>query len=387
MKKLSHRYKKWLLFRSGFRKNGPSRRANLKYCESVIAWSSDQNEKLISRRPPTFPPTILCFEKNPEATIDFFAEWRRKNAIYWRGGRKHWVKRSKHKRPSIEGYIDYSKIEEISTAASVVMAAEYDRARRLMGEVPPAINLHKWSADAFQKLFAMGFFEIVGISADASDRFSQKGDVRTMRIATGRDASELEAVCGMILELSKFIDDSGPLPRDTYVALNTALSEAISNVTRWAYPDDIALPYKHISSWWITATANRDDRTLTVVVFDQGATVPVTFPRKPAGIMIRDKILRMFSGPRHHFADDGTYIAAAMKPGATSTDHSWHGKGLPQMVDLIKLCRGGSVSILSRGGECLVNHDGFQSNQSRQSSVGGTLITWKLVLPKETANA
>ncbi len=256
-----------------------------------------------------------------------------------------------------------------------------------MGEVPPAINLDQWSPDAFQKLFGMGFFEIVGISEDVSDRFNQSGDVRTMRIASGTDASQLEQVCTMILELSEFIDASHPLPRDVYVALNTALSEAISNVTKWAYPDDVHAEFEHISSWWITATADRKNRDLTVVVFDQGATIPVTFPRKPAGRIVRDALLSVFRGEQHVFADDGVFIAAAMKPGATSTDHSWHGKGLPQMVDLVKMCKGGYVSILSRGGECTVAHDGEERHQYRTSSIGGTLITWKLVLPKESTHA
>ncbi|MGL4237065.1 ATP-binding protein [Tabrizicola sp.] len=387
MKKLTHRYRKWLRHRSRQQSTKNQRNRRLRYVEYVTVWLNDRSERVVSRRPAVLPPDTLCFEKNPEQTIKFLSDWREKNAIpNFALRKKNWVVRPKRGMPWINGYVDYGKIREISTSASVVIAAEYDRARRIMGEVPPAINLHEWSADAFQKLFEMGFFEIVGITHDVSDRFNQSGDVRTMRIASGRDATELEQVCTMILQLSRFIEELDPLPRDVFIALNTAISEAISNVTRWAYPSDVSFPFAHVSAWWITATADRRNRTLTVVVYDQGATIPVTFPRKPAGQKLRDTLLGMFRGPQHEYADDGVYISAAMKPGASSTDHSWHGKGLPQMVDLIKLCKGGSVSILSRGGECTVTHDGAETHQYRPSSIGGTLITWKLVLPKDSEN-
>lgn len=91
-------------------------------------------------------------------------------------------------------------------------------------------------------------------------------------------------------------------------------------------------------------------------------------------------------GKQFELMYDGDYIAEAMKMGRTSTDKEWHGKGLPQMVDLIDLFSGGSLTILSRGGDCRYAHQSNVSALSRRSSIGGTLIEWKLLLPSGDLN-
>jgi hypothetical protein len=51
------------------------------------------------------------------------------------------------------------------------------------------------------------------------------------------------------------------------------------------------------------------------------------------------------------------------------------------MVDLIKICGKGSLSILSRGGRYDYEHGTNGRRDSREYSVGGTLIEWELHLP------
>jgi anti-sigma regulatory factor (Ser/Thr protein kinase) len=380
MKRLTERYRKWLIYRS----STVTTKKTPRYRELVTAWSLNKSERMYSRRKPTKPPTVLCFEKNADETIKHLAAWIEKVSVKPIESRhKEWVTRPKHKTPWINGYVDYSEIKEISTAASVIIAAEYDRAKTHRNEIPPAINLDRWSAGAFQKLFQMGFFETVGISEDVSDRFNQSGDLKTMRILSGSDATQLEAASQSILLLSEFIDSHSAIPREIFIALNTALSEAMSNVTRWAYPKGHTYVYRPVARWWVAATADRRNRTLTVVVYDQGASIPVTFSTKPYGKAFIDGLKRLLpGGERFAYEDDGAYIRHATSAGSTGSGQEWRGKGLPQMKELIDLCGSGSLRIVSRGGECIYEHGVGMSEVSRKHALHGTLIEWKLILPE-----
>lgn len=387
MKKLSKRHRKWLNHRCRKKQRRVVARTRRSHGGVVSAWLGDDFVNVLIRERPRQPPSVICFRQNPDETLKFLADLR--EGIAHRVGsvqKAEWIKppRRKHGLPWMRTYVDYSKIEFISTAASVVMAAEYDRAARLCKKPPPAIELHRWNKKAFQKLFEMGFFEIVGLVQGTGRTISVSEHLKTMQIVSGTDAQGLEEASKAILELSQFISDPSPLPDEVFVALNTALSEALSNVTRWAYTEDHSFRFTHLSRWWITATADREKRTLTVVLYDQGATIPATFPRKNLHQSVKDFILRNLSlTPTFGYCDDGIYIEGATRQGRSATDRSWHGKGLPQMIDLIKICGNGSLTILSRGGMYRYDHAAGSTRESRPFSVGGTLIEWELHLPRD----
>jgi anti-sigma regulatory factor (Ser/Thr protein kinase) len=284
----------------------------------------------------------------------------------------------------IKGYVDYSVIEYISTAAALVIAAEYDRAGRLMDAVPPTINLDEWSESVFSKLYELGFFEIVRLSENVADLYRDIGNVRTMRIVSGVNAADLQRTSENLIGLSKFIDEDGPLGDDIVFALNSALSEAMVNVSRHAYPEDQEFAYRHVGSWWVTATADRGNRRLTVVMYDQGASIPVTLPKKGWRQTVQDFVMRnMTSHKEFAYQDDGTYIEGAMRRGQTQTGEPGRGEGLPQMMELIDICGSGSLTIWSRGGECRYKPGTGMTRRSYPCSIGGTLIEWVIELPRD----
>lgn len=388
MRKLTARRKNWHLHRMKVCRRVRKAVQRVRYREVVSMWFGDREERVGVRSAPSVPPPVLCFDKNPAATLEFLQRRRVAFARWYRSPTNHkvWVNRPRGRMPWIPSYSDYSGLTEVSTAASLVIAAEYDRAKRLIGAPPPAVNLAHWNEKAFLKLFEMGFFETVGLSHDVADRFNQHGNTRTMRIVTGRDAAALESACLAIQDLSRFIDDDGisPIPEAVFIALNTAISEALANVTRWAYVDLDGYDCPHVDSWWVCATADREHRTLTVVLYDQGITIPITHPRKPANSWLKDALPRLKRTDKFPFMFDGDFIRQAMKPGKSGSDQPWRGNGLPQMVDLIKSCQGGRLLILSRGGKCRYEHGGRLERESFRNSVGGTLIEWTLTLPKGT---
>lgn len=391
LRKLTPKQKSFLI-RKSIAGNLRSRKERAKkknrYREIVTAWLGDEHEEILCTRRPQLPPKAICPSDNPKETIKFLSEWRDLFGIRTEkiGKVKYeWVSapRKSQKLRRINGYVDFSQIDHLSTSAALMIAAEYDRAGRLIGKVPPSINLHRWNDRVFRKLFELGFFEIVRLSGEVDEMYRDDGDVRTMKIVTGTNASDLQKTSERLVELSKFIDEKWPLGGTLLLALNTALSEGMINVSRHAYPADYHFDYAHVGSWWVTASAHRGNRRLTVVMYDQGATIPITLPKKRVTTALKDWLERNLTS--HHafdFQDDATYIEGALRHGQTQTGEPGRGQGLPQMKELIDICGSGSLTIWSRGGMCRYQPNAKLEKANFEHSIGGTLIEWIIDLPR-----
>ena len=350
------------------------------------AWFEDRIEEVISVGDTTIPPSQLCLKENQIETISFLADWRDRftaiqpNTI----GPVAWSTPSKKKKglTRIGGYADFSRIKFISTSVALILTAEYDRLNTLMHSVPPVINLRKWSNEVFVKLYEIGFFENIGHATDINDEVNTSGNIKTMRIISGKNATDIEKVSKCIRELSKYLNINDKVLEKTEIDLNNALSEAMINVAKHAYPVDHDFSKKHVGKWWVTASANRDERQLTIVIYDQGASIPVTFPKKKFSQSVKDFLGNvLIQQPEFEFENDSSYIMGAMQPGKSSSNQKHQGLGLPEMRDVIDHIGDGYLSIHSRGGVCYYDPDNKFDNMSVQHSIGGTLIEWTLRLP------
>ncbi|MDP2051937.1 MAG: ATP-binding protein [Cypionkella sp.] len=398
MRRLTISLRKWFAARArneAKKKSVVRRRSSSRTRKLIVqAWSGAGVEDVFVKRQPWRPPAVLCFDHNTEDTLKFFEDWRLKSAAVKSSvspKRLSWLTEPRNGRgmKSIETYADYAGIETISTAAAVVIAADYERLAALVGSAPPTINLHLWSDPVFKKLFELGFFEIVGLTERVSDRYHDNGKARTMQILSGTNAEGNKVASEHLLALSALITEGRGLSDEVSFALNSALDEAMINVARHAYPEDHNTGYRHIGKWWVTAEADRLAKTLTIVIYDQGATIPFTLPRRKAFHAVVDSITRLVSpGSTHEFDNDSAYIAAAMDLGTSQTGQPFRGYGIPQMKDLIDICGKGRLSIFSRGGRC--EYEARSNWGIRRSSfsrsIGGTLIEWVIELP-ENPNA
>ncbi|WP_420337813.1 ATP-binding protein [Roseibium sp.] len=288
--------------------------------------------------------------------------------------------------PKIRTYYDFSNITSIDTSAALILTAEYDRLSKLIKKVPVTINLEDWSEQVFQKLYELGFFEVLQLTSDVKERYRDNGHTRTMKILSGSDAGEIQIASEKLMELCHFIDPGVELDDDQRIAINTAVSEGMINVARHAYKTtpDYDFEYEHVKSWWLTATADRLNRRLTIALFDQGASIPVTLPKQPQWKALLDRVFPTVAANEdgHKYRNDGRYIQTALKLRETSTEEPGRGLGLPQMKELIDTFNLGSLTIWSRGGQCTYNGYGKSSVDSHIYSVGGTLIEWIIELPK-----
>ncbi len=366
-------------------------RSKPKYYKRVELWQGGDPEFGICLNRPLVPPSILSFDNNPEETIGFFQKIRRGFDTSMES-RKSFIKRCDKIGPVITGYSDFSLIENISTAASVVLAADYQRLMMLFGEVPPTVELSKWSDPVFNKLYQLGFFEILGHTPDVSDRLTEDGNTLTMRIVSAENAhpTHFGIIDSSIQELVKFLLGAGEIQISNeldsqIVDLLTSISEALTNVTQHAYPKEFKKTHECIERYWVSASADRGNRLLTIVVYDQGATVPGTYPRLSLGrnpVRFLRRALRR-DIDEFDYANDHTYIRAAMRYGRSQTDEPFRGKGFPQMLEQLQKIGNGRMRVYSRAGCCIAPTKKKMKSLSFNNSLGGTLVEWKVEIPNE----
>lgn len=356
------------------------RRSN--YHNSVVSiWQGGNEETAICRQPPRSAPKSLCFSTNRVETTQFFDSLRKNFSASINKRQGGFVTRgTKQSQPRIPGYIDFACVENISMASAVVLAADYDRLKHFLSEVPPTINLRNWNSVVVTKLHQMGYFNILGHQPDPN-LLVQDGDFLLMRILRSINCATLNQVDAALMKLGEFVSEDKNYLDEKVTHTLSIISEVMSNVTQHAYRKDVDFTYDHLNSFWISAEANRADSTLRIVLYDQGATIPVTYPKMARKKKVT-RYLKRFLRQTHKFDydDDGTYIRAALRYGGSRTDLGYRGKGFPQMIQLLDTLGGGELMVLSRGGWCCRASSGKTTSGCYPCSIGGTLVEWKIEL-------
>jgi hypothetical protein len=337
-------------------------------------------------------PELMCFLREPELTLQAFEYIRRR--LHANKTNRLWLKPklNENKDVTVNGYTSMRSVKEISTSAALVLAAEYERKMKSMDESAPLFELEHWDKSLLNKLDQIGFLEKFGYHFPKTGDQSLYTDVMTVPFYSGT-RSEMEKVDKKLLKLVEHIDPKFKIGADMLLALNSAVGEATTNTREHAYKDYHQFQYPHVGRWWATGAASASTRTIVVSLYDQGVTIPVSYPRLPFFQSIFGKLDLFDASERRLYVNDAKLIQAATVYGKSGRDsHSGSGNknrvggfGLPQIKDAINLCRGGALMILSRGGRYIYElTGGVQSEQldTYDCSVGGTLIEWTVTLPE-----
>ena len=397
MKKLSVRHARRLIKRaqSGSfirkRKSTLSAKGSVK---TVEIWDGTSVEKAVFYGEPRRPPETLCFDVNTDPTLRFLANLRR-NISSGKDAQQRkvsWIDRRGAGLPRVKSYYDFSNIGTFSTGPALVISALYERAKEAIGKVPPAIDFPNWSPQAFQTLYEIGFFEIIGHAPAEQIRevYVEKKDAlyKVSKILTGRNADGLEEASNVLLELLKYLSVDPGTSEDLITDINSAVSEAMINVARHAYPDYFVSVSTDLClrQWWMSAKADKGTNTLTIVIYDQGATIPGTLPRREwfydtVGLAMKALVPNYELGSESGTIDH-EFINYSMKKGKTQTNDAQRGLGLPQMQGLIDICPDGTLSILSRRGLYKYGKNIGVYKRALDCEIEGTLIEWELTLPR-----
>lgn len=361
MRKLTPRYHRWLIYRC--RVALRPRRLEPKVARLTTSAGTRFVRVLSEKR----LPSVMCLDRNYSETIDVIrdlqlrasrrAAGRLLRPTGRRSGRIGWVKNA----------TDFSTINSISAGAALMLAAGYDRLSRVSGLVPATIDIDQWNPDVRATLAGLGFFDLldlnIGVAASSNGLLIEP-------MVSGSDA-DLSPVNEAILSLfGKVQGDTG-----LRIQLASAVTDAVENVRSHAYPPKYTDFRDTVPFWWFVGAADHEGR-VTLAIYDQGITIPQALPLKWEVGLLTQRFFSLFSlsFDPSDASHDGKAIDMAMQLTASSTGLPYRGKGLPKILDIIKLCPEGRLRVVSRCGECIYGADGSKVVKTHERPLLGTYL-------------
>lgn len=153
------------------------------------------------------------------------------------------------------------------------------------------------------------------------------------------------------------------------------LTEAMTNTVNHAYiePRNDTLNVKKAEEGWWMFSQNKDGK-LHLLICDLGIGIPRSLPKQRPGIAKR--LLTLGKGVRN----DYEYIKAAIEDSYSRTEQSYRGKGLGQIVRIVKDNPRSSLIIYSNKG-CYSALEGNKPEfKDYDDSIFGTIVSWSIPL-------
>ncbi len=279
--------------------------------------------------------------------MEFFYRLRRRSHHRVGGARMVPNSKKRSKIATLTSYFDFENVAYISPGAALVLAADQDRLARLNGSRPSTINVQKWDPYVATLLSRLGFLEILRLPD--YDKAPPADAVLVERMVSQGNADASPGTAS-IRRLFDQIGGSNGLRVD----LGSAVTDAIENVVSHAYPESWEERPMRVPFWWFVGAADPKQSRITMIIYDQGITIPASLPLRWSPRDLIAACQNLFGVDYRKEADfDGRAIDAATAIGATSTDDPHRGKGLAKIRDLVTKCPDGRLRIISRHGECL----------------------------------
>lgn len=270
-------------------------------------------------------------------------------------------------------FLDFDKLKGISPAASIVLIAEIYRSWKTRNKKIVGKNLR--TCLLRQQFQEMGFYDLLEIREIKTGKKLRQISANKKYIKFATDIEDngqiAENIRSTIYDYDKF-----SLSEEMKKNLYSGLLECMSNVSQHAYDEKFAkyikFPYND-RRWWASGYVDTRNKEVMIQFYDQGAGIPNTLPSK-----LMEKAIGFISlSPDNYFIK----LATEIKQSSTKEDH--RGKGLPQIIDVIKTCGNGELRIISNKGDCTIRHNHntqeteYLLNENRLS-LAGTLVQWKI---------
>ncbi len=179
------------------------------------------------------------------------------------------------------------------------------------------------------------------------------------------DGSQYEPVLG---------NYEGQVEEELLTGLYVGLTEAMTNTTQHAYLEtrnDLLKVGSKEEGWWMFS--QKKDGKLSILFCDLGIGIPRSLPKKRPNLLKIMKELRINS-------QDHEYIKAAIDDSLSRTEQPYRGKGLGQMVRILKNIPESSMLIYSNKGYYQAKPNDQIYAVDYKDSIMGTLICWSINL-------
>lgn len=278
--------------------------------------------------------------------------------------------------------IDFTPTETMFPCGTLFFMAEMDRICRLLNAQGVIRCVYPRQLIVEQVLQQVGMMKMLGMrERRLPSAFPE--NVRHWRYETGKKADG--AVAEPVLSRYELLLAAGKLPKDSAESLRSGLYagivEAMTNSAQHAYEGTLASnrPGGLIDGWWMFS--QEKDGQLTVAVCDLGIGIPSSLRQEsiersePA----RRKIMAALGLGSTH-AD---LIKTATELPKTRTGERHRGKGLGDVLDVVRRAGAGHLRILS--GRGAFRYDGASRKETLRDypqDILGTFIQWTLPLPE-----
>lgn len=176
----------------------------------------------------------------------------------------------------------------------------------------------------------------------------------------GKDYDEIEEV------LAEKLDE------ETFLIVNDAISEAVSNVLNHAYET-----HQRYLGWKVSLRVTEE--YLSLAITDLGKSIPVTVPdriddhiiNRLSNILNKNNLLGM---------DDAQLIDIASEFRRSNTKERHRGKGFGDMLEVCKNVKNSTLIVYSRKGIWMSNGQDYKKMINYKDEIDGTIIFWKLPL-------
>lgn len=298
----------------------------------------------------------------PEELDLLSPEHRRQTIKFCAGIAHHCVQKSRL-------LIDLSRVTRLRPGGTLLFAATIDRALRdsPRGTLQATRPQH---AIVSQVIEHLGLTPKLGL-AKKHDPEQYAENVKHWRFATGVKAEGARA--GPLLEHYE-----GRLAQGLEKSLYRGISEAMDNCLYHAYE---GRPASEERRWWLFSQER--DGELHVAFCDLGIGIPksLTGSEHWAKNEITASLKRLVGATPH-----AEKIKLATTLHSTRTNELHRGKGLKDIIDVIRRSKTGHLRILSDKGSYYINASGNERLADIAGRVGGTVLEWTIPLQKDSAH-
>lgn len=325
-------------------------------------------------------PEILDFEENAENSIKYFMDIRS-------------VKSDDRIK------IDLIPLKNISPACIVILAAEMNRHSMNAGKKFVVRDYNKWDNSVKFQLNQIGFFKYMRMG---KKEIKKQDNIKWLKLSSYNNFNNVndkiaELQTNILSLLQENSVDSTIISR-----LYSVLYESLANTLEHAYPQNHKWTSEN-KMWWCTASYNKINNNLKIIVYDMGVTIPTSIKNKyhiednrvidiegkETGILY-DKFVDLFNSHCKIIKDMIQKDDSIYNHGSSATKLANRGYGLYKMRDFIKeYFDNGKFSIISNKGCCaFVVKNGVEHIEYNDftNALKGTLIEWDLFIRNKGVN-
>lgn len=254
-------------------------------------------------------------------------------------------------------YLDFNKVGLLIAPATIYFSHVLEQfpTRKILSRASNTSNIVR---AMFTKL---GIHERLGLQScysnhDMVDWFTFSGTDLTF----GSDYDEIEEV------LAEKLDE------ETFLIVNDAISEAVSNVLNHAYET-----HQRSLGWKVSLRVTEE--YLSLAITDLGKSIPVTVPDR-IDDHILNRLSNIFNTTNLLGMDDAQLIDIASEFRRSNTEERHRGKGFGDMLEVCKNVKNSTLIVYSRKGIWMSNGQDYKKMVNYKDEIDGTIIFWKLPL-------